>query len=339
MQPFLDSTDVLDSGPELLRRMERDGYLFIRGLLPTDTLESLRMQFLEIAREGGWVKTDAPLGDAVADLNGFCVEPEPKYMDIYHVMYKLPDLHALQHHPNLIGLLERMLGEPVMPHPRIISRTMFPQREVFTTPAHQDFIPIQGTADTYTAWIPLSDVPPEMGGLQIASGSHHHGLYEYRPAMGAGGMEVTDLLEDNWVCNPFKQGDVLIFHSVTVHKGLPCTADRLRMSVDARLQKVSDPIAPGSLEPHGGLITWEEVYADWPPGDLQYYWRECGMTTKVFDNSYYEKRDHMALEMAERGDGGAISALQRIISRGADPAKRKRAEELLATLKMPTDAS
>ena len=332
MKPFLDSTDVFDDGPELQSRMQRDGYLFIRGLLPSDELEALRLELLEIASAGGWVKSDRPLKDAVADLNGFCVEPEPKYNEIYYLMYKLQKLHALQHHPSLLGMFERMLGEAVMPHPRLIGRTLFPQREAYTTPAHQDFIPIQGTADTYTAWIPLSDLPPEMGGLQIASGSHRGGVYDFRPAMGAGGMEVVNDLEGTWVNNPFKQSDVLIFHSMAVHKGLPCTGDRLRMSIDARYQKLSDPISPGSLQPHGGELTWEEVYADWPSTELQYYWHPLDLETKEYDTSYLEKRDNLAFELAEKGDTLAISALQRIISRDADPAKKKRAEELLATL-------
>lgn len=249
-------------------------------------------------------------------------------------MYKLQEFQALQHHPNLIEVIERILGEPVMPHARIIGRTIFPQREVFTTPPHQDFIPIQGTADTYTAWIPLSDIPPELGGLQIASGSHRHGVYDFKPAMGAGGIAVVNPLEGTWVNNPFKQGDVLIFHSMAVHKGVSNASNRLRMSIDARYQKISDPIAPGSLLPHAQPYTWEDIYADpdWNREDLKYYWQKWGMDVKEYDNSYHEKRDEMGLAMAEKGDRGSISVLQRIVARDTDPAKRKRAADLLADL-------
>lgn len=332
MQPFLDSTDVVNDALELRERAERDGYLFIRGLIPTEVLESLRIQFLEIAQEAGWVKKNAPLEDAIADLNGFCVEPEPKYMGVYHQMYKLAEFHALQHHPNIVGVIEAILGEPVMPHARIIGRTIFPQREVFTTPPHQDFIPIQGTADTYTAWVPLCDIPPELGGLQIASGSHRQGVYEFRPAMGAGGIAVTNPLEGTWVNSPFKQGDVLIFHSMAVHKGVSNSSDRLRMSIDARYQKISDPIAPGSLQPHSQPHTWEEVYSDWPAGGLQYYWEKWNMTVKEYDNSYHDKRDRLGIEMAEKGDKRSLSVLQRIVARDTDPAKRQQAADLLERL-------
>ncbi len=331
MEPFLDSTQIAGDGAELALRMRRDGYLFIRGLLPRETLEHLRIVILGITQEEGWIKKDTPLSEAIADLDSFSVEPEPKYQEVYHRIYGLQTLHALQHHRQLIQLFERLLGEIVLPHPRIIGRIIFPQRKAYTTPAHQDFIPIQGTSDTYTAWIPLSTLPPEMGGLQIASGSHRHGIYKFRPSLGAGGMEITEPL-CGWVSNPFEQGDVLVFHSMTVHKGIPCTGQRLRLSIDARYQKLSDPIAPDSLEPHGKLISWEKVYTDWPPSDLRYYWRKWDLRMKEYDSRYYDKRDRLAFEMASQDDRRAISALQRIVMRDPDPGKRRKAEQLLARL-------
>ena len=333
MQPYLDSTAVVDDGAELARRMDRDGYLFVRGLLPAEILEDLRLKFLGVVRNAGWVETDAPLEEAIADQNGFCVEPESEYMEKYGEMYCMPEFHALQHRPELVGLLERMGGEVMLPHPRLIGRTIFPQREAFTTPPHQDFIPIQGTADTYTAWFPLTDLPPEMGGLQVAEGSHKRGVYDFRPALGAGGIEITESLEDAWRGNPLSQGDVVFFHSMAVHRGVPNTATRLRMSIDARYQKISDSIAPGSLLPHTKPQTWEEIYADWPDdSEFKYYWKKWDMEVVEYDNSYHEKRDQMAIEMASEGNQNSRSALQRIIARDPDATKRERARELLDAL-------
>jgi hypothetical protein len=337
MIPFQDSTDVVEDGAELSSRMETNGYLYVQNLLPAELLEELRLKFLKLARDGGWVKTDAPLDDAIADMNGFCVEPEPNYLEVYHEYYKLPEFHALQHHPALTGLLTRMAGVEIFPHPRLIARTIFPQREEFTTPPHQDFVPIQGTSDTYTAWFPLSDLPAKMGGLTICAGSHRHGVYNFQPALGAGGLEITDPLDGDWVSGEFKQGDVLFFHSLAVHQGRPNHSDRLRISVDARYQRVSDPVNPDSLEMHGKSITWQEVYADWPTNDLQYYWKKLDLTFKDFDASYFNKRDEMAIEMAQRGDLRAVSVLQRIAARNPDPEKQKLAVSLLENLNAEGD--
>ena len=330
MKPFEDSTDIAGNGPRLKERMHRDGYLFVRGMLSREILAELRTAFLKIAREAGWVRMDTPPEDGIADLDGFCVEPEPAYMDVYAAMYGIEAFHALQHHPNIVTLLERMAGEPILPHARIIARTIFPQREAYTTPAHQDFIPIQGTPETYTAWIPLGDLPSEMGGLQVAAGSHRQGVYDFKPSLGAGGIEITDPLEGAWVSGPFEQGDVLFFHSMLVHKGLPNRSDRLRMSIDARYQKVSDSIAPGSILPHSQPNTWENIYRGWKNESLKYYWENYELEIAEYDNSYHDKRDRMAFDMAEQGDETAVSALQRIIARHTDPAMRERAAELLA---------
>ena len=172
----------------------------------------------------------------------FCVEPTPEYMDVYSRMYAVPEFHALQHHPALVGLLEKLFDGPVLPHPRLIGRTIFPKRESFTTPPHQDFIPIQGTAETYTAWFPLHDLPPTMGGLEVAAGAHRGGVYNFQPALGAGGLAITDSFE--WTGGPFAQGDVLFFHSMMPHRGVPNTGEQLRLSIDARYQRVADPNRP-----------------------------------------------------------------------------------------------
>ena len=89
MAHFLDSTSVIDDPSELRQRMRRDGFLFLRGLLPTDKLSELRFSFLAIAHNHGWVKKNALIDEAIADQNGFCVEPTPEYMDVYRHMYAL----------------------------------------------------------------------------------------------------------------------------------------------------------------------------------------------------------------------------------------------------------
>ena len=119
---------------------------------------------------------------------------------------------------------------------------------------------------------------------------------------------------------------------MTVHQGVPCQGASLRISVDARYQKISDPIAPDSLEPHNKPVTWKEVYADWRMDDQQYYWHQWNLQIKDFDNSYYEERDRKAIQLAEQGDIRARSTLQRIIARDSDPAKQQQARVLLAAL-------
>jgi ectoine hydroxylase-related dioxygenase (phytanoyl-CoA dioxygenase family) len=332
MQLFLDSSSLITDGSALAERMRRNGYLFLPGLLPRDDVAAVQRQIAEIAREARWLRPDRPVQEAIADLSGFCVDPDPTYLKTLRRINRLEDYHALKHHPVLIDLLERMLGGAILPHPRVLMRNIFPQRDEYTTKAHQDYPNVQGTTEVYTAWMPLIDCPLHVGPLQIAAGSHTSGVYDFGIAGGAGGIEITDPFEGRWVCGDFAAGDVLLFHSMTVHKGLPNRSDRLRMSMDVRYQLASEPFNIDNANPDGQPLSWEEVYADWHSDALKYYWRRLPLTLQSFDPQWFDKRDALGFELGEAGDQRARSVLQRIVARDANPEKRARAQKLLDAL-------
>jgi hypothetical protein len=332
MQTFIDSSDLMHDGAALAARMRRDGYLFLRGLLPRSDIAGVQRQIGEIARDAGWLQRDQPVEAAVADLAGFCVDPDPTYLQTLRRINRLEDYHALKHHPALIGLFERMLGGPILPHPRVLMRNIFPARDEYTTKAHQDFPNVQGSTEVFTAWIPLIDCPMAVGPLQIAAGSHTQGVFDFQIAAGAGGIEITNPLEGRWVSNGFTQGDVLIFHSMAVHKGVPNRSDRLRMSMDVRYQLVSEPFNADNANADGQPLAWDDIYAGWRSDALKYYWRRLPLTVKPFDPVWFDKRDSLGFERGEAGDPRARSVLQRIVARDANPEKRARAQRLLDAL-------
>jgi ectoine hydroxylase-related dioxygenase (phytanoyl-CoA dioxygenase family) len=107
---------------------------------------------------------------------------------------------------------------------------------------HQDYPNVQGTAEVYTAWAPLIDCPPEVGGLQVARGSHRLGVLEFGIGNGAGGIEILDSLEGCWTGGPMRVGDVLVFHSLTRD---PDPAKRERAArLLATLDAPTTPVAP-----------------------------------------------------------------------------------------------
>jgi hypothetical protein len=329
MRDFTDSTPDLNDAAALRARMDEEGYLFLRGLLPRATLSALQAEIGALAREAGWLRQDAPVSEALADLEGFCVDPEPRYLETLRRINRLESYHALKHHPDLLGFFERLLGGAVFPHPRVLMRNIFPAREAFTTKAHQDFPNVQGTTEVYTAWIPLIDVPMEVGPLQVAVGSHRQGVYDFHIGAGAGGIEIADPLEGRWATSSFAAGDVLIFHSMLVHKGVPNRSDRLRMSIDVRFQRVDAPFNFDNAQTDGQPLSWEDVYAHWRSDALKYYWQRLPLVAKPFDRTWFDKRDALAFELGERLDPRACSVLQRIVARDADAAKRERAQSLL----------
>ncbi len=333
LRPFTDSSDISDDGPALAARMARDGYLFVPGLLPRDAVAAVRRAFLEIAAAGGWLAAGEPVDAAIADPARACKDPEPRYLEVFRRMWALEALHRLKHHPNAIGLFERLLGAAVLVHPLLVARNIFPQTETFdfTTGSHQDRIHIGG-GTSYAMWVPLGDCPRDKGSLIIAAGSHTEGVRDFTIASGAGGLQTVEDFAGQWVGSDFAMGDAVIFVDTVAHKALPNRSRELRQSFDARYQRLSDPIADVSVRTYGDMMTWDEVYAGWACDDLKYYWRTAGVRIVPLDRQYYDKRDAIAFDLAARGDRLARDTLLRIVQRDPDPAKRARASGCLAEM-------
>jgi len=331
VKEFNVSTDALDDVEEMRRRIAEDGYLFFRDLLDREPLRELCLQMLKVCQDGGWLKAGSALEDAVADVSQACTFPDTEFMVVYHEVIKLEAFNLLSHMPAILDLMGSLLGEPAIPHGRLVGRMGFPVASPgghkLTTMTHQDFIYVQGAAETYTCWISLADCPRELGGLALMAGSNKGGIRQ-----DADNID-PEKLTGEWLSTDYRRGDLLVFHSGTVHKGLHnLTPDRLRMSVDFRYSGVSTPKVAKEFIPHGDQLSWEEVYAGWQSTDIQYYWKKHDLNIVPLDRDYMANRDAKSFELARKGDETVRPALIRIANQEADPEKRKAAEEALREL-------
>jgi ectoine hydroxylase-related dioxygenase (phytanoyl-CoA dioxygenase family) len=335
--PFQVSNDALDDAPELRRRLDREGYLFIRRLVDPAPLRDLRAQLLAVLGDGGWLQAGSDPIDGIAEVARKCAEGDPEYLAVYRGVQRLEAFHRMAHHPTILAVMERIIGETVLPHPAKVARLWFPQNTLHTTPAHQDFVHFQGTYETYTCWMPVGDCPIELGPLAVLAGSHRSGeIYEHHFALGAGGLAVDPALDGVWLSNDFAIGDALIFPSRTVHRALPnLTPDRLRVSLDNRYQAQSQPIAAHELLPHlhrASRQGWEDIYSGWHTTDLQYYWKGLPLKVVPTDDSRSARGFEEALERARRGDELARPLLDRIVRREPDSSQAQASREALRVL-------
>jgi hypothetical protein len=288
VQAYVDSTPIAGDREAMRSRLRADGFLFFRRLIPSDAVLGVREEVLQALDENGWLDPSAP---PTAGRPGprVRIEGAPDFWDGYTGIQRREPFHRLAHAPELLAVLRTLVADELLVHPRKIARVSFPNAG-FTTPPHQDFRYIQGTTDVFTTWLPLSACPPELGGLRALGGSHTRGLLPTVKAEGAGGLAVeVDDDHVDWATIDYEPGDVLVFHSLTVHGALPNVADRLRLSVDYRYQAASDPVAPPTLRPHHHprVPDWDELARTWsstetiaapddlelapfgpPPGDL-----------------------------------------------------------------------
>lgn len=332
MGGLTDSTALVASPAALRERLRQDGYLYLRGVVSRPAVLGVRAQILTVLHRHGWIDPDQPADHAVAVAAQSCFDPQPQFLTVYREIYVLEALHALIHDPDLGQVLRSLYGAEILPHPMIIPRVIFPQRPDIDTPAHQDYPAIQGPPDALSAWLPLGDYRREDGVLELAAGSHTKGVRPFRVTSGTGGLEVEDPLTGTWVAGDVAAGDIILFDMLTVHRALPNRSASIRLSVDTRYQRQGDPIVAGNLNPYAGLMSWDEVYDGWTSDRLQHYWRRPKPKLAPFDRRWFDIRDRLAFEMAERGDPKARGVLMRIMQRDQDAEKRQRAARLLDRL-------
>lgn len=275
MKPFFDSSTLLSDSKALRRRFGEDGYVYIRGLVNPGILLNLRRQIVEICDERKWLKPGTDSMDAVT-WTVPKVEGEEGYFEVYDQVIRLQDFHGLAHDPAVLGLMRGLLGETAFPHPLSIARLVFPESQDWSTPPHQDYVNNQGTPDLYACWIPLSDCPQSLGSLSVLEGSHKLGLQPVEYSLGAGHRQASlppEVASLEWVAGDFQLGDVIVFHSLTIHQALHNDTDRMRISVDYRYQAEGEDITERCLRPHFEREDWSEIYKGWDREDLKYYWR------------------------------------------------------------------
>jgi len=270
-----DATSLLTDPVALRRRAEEDGCLYFRELIPRASVMGVRKVFTDILAELDWLKPGTPRMDAIAGRTAL-LEGNIEFRPAFERFQSSPVFHMMAHEPATIGALKALFDEDVLVHPRNIGRMMFPDTPA--TPPHQDYLHIRGTENTWTSWIPLGDVPRELGGLVVWLGSHKSGLLPVVAMKGAGGSGIEGAnIRGTRRTADFRAGDVLFVHSLCIHASSPNqTGDRMRLSVDYRYQPMSKPVSKSSLLPHMGWFDWEFVYRDWSTQyeKLKYYWKD-----------------------------------------------------------------
>lgn len=337
------SNDAMHDPAELRRRLDEEGYVFFKRLQNPDKLRDLRREMFTVIQQGGWLVAGTDPMDGIANVAAQCTEGDLGYTDVYHKVYALESFHRSAHWPEVLNMMETLMGRPVMAQPQKVARIWFPKYTEHTTPIHQDFVHFQGSFDNLTCWAPVGDCPIELGGLAVLPGSHKvNQVLDHHFSLGAGGLYVdTDQdakthkeLDVAWHSTDYEIGDSLIFPALTVHKALPnYTEDRLRVSLDNRYQAIGDPIAEHMLQPHLSLnikFTWEEVYANWQSDDLKYYWKAYNNPVVPRDTSYAEKGFAEAVELAKRGDARAQLQLHRVVKRDPNSPLGQLAQQALA---------
>ncbi len=269
--------------PDILREeLETRGYVLIRGLLPERNVRALLGEVTRVLDAAGWLLPGHDPLERVADASAACGDPDPGFKRTYQEIFNLAAFHALPHHPALKSAMKMIVGDRLLIHPKPIGRLIFPNCDRLTVHAHQDYRFMGGDPECFTAWIPLHDCPADVGPLRILEASHRFGFQNHVDA----NLHVPEIPKDaavggEWAGGDIHAGDVLIFHSLTVHAASPNVSNKLRLSLDCRFQDYSRALNPANMAFAGESgKSWEKTYSGWPSDDLKYYWKALPLNFK-----------------------------------------------------------
>jgi ectoine hydroxylase-related dioxygenase (phytanoyl-CoA dioxygenase family) len=266
----------------LLDEIALRGYLLIRGALPHAAVTLVLGDVTRVMSAAGWLLPDHDPRERVANTSAACGDPDPTFKQVYQEIFNLESFHALPHQPALQKVMKMLVGDRLLVHPKPIGRLIFPNCERLVVHPHQDYEFMGGDPECFTAWIPLHDCPVNVGPLRILEGSHRFGLQSHqRENLHVPEIPAEAAMGDEWVGGQVNAGDVLIFHSLTVHAASPNLSTQLRVSLDCRFQDARRVLNPANLVFSGESgKSWEKTYAGWQSDDLKFYWRKIPLTLK-----------------------------------------------------------
>lgn len=264
---WLEPTDPAESPEMLDARLAEHGYLCLKGILKRETVLAFRRRYFAALAEAG---TLAPGSDPVDGLYrgdedkaiAHRVRSEAAQWAAYEAFCLMPEIWQFY---------ERLLNGSVYLHNRKLIRHTKPLAET-STPAHYDLTYLRaGTDRVYTSWIPIGDIPVEMGGLIYLEGSHAYGreaeaefsrknadlppeerISAYNRNMAEGGWLSKDLpnlaerLDTRWLMANYEAGDMVVHSPYMIHAATrnESSEGRMRLSTDIRYQLVRDEIDP-----------------------------------------------------------------------------------------------
>ena len=261
-----DSTDKAGDGAELARRLEADGYIFMRGVVGCEAIAAARREVFERLEGVGEIK--APAVDGIATGESRRRELAEDLGEFWLAVCEGEARRCVTHGAELRKLMTSVLGEPAQPHDYLFLR---PGAVGRSTQLHYDrpFFS-RGSDRIYTVWGALGDIPVTEGPLVVVEGSNGFtDLIEQAHAIDyeSKSSPLVAILDDvvtlakkrgsRLLTANFTPGDVIVFGMSTLHGTLDnhSPACRVRLSFDVRYQPLADPVDDRYSGPNPGGTT------------------------------------------------------------------------------------
>lgn len=250
----LTDSAALLGAPELLRsRLQEDGYLFLKGVLPATAVHAARREVFQRLLQVGEIAEPAAAGIATGGSRR--AEIEPDLGGFWKSVSETTTLRSVSHGSAIGAILSLLFGEPARPQDYMFLRAAAPGR---ATGLHFDYPFFTRAHDQVaTVWLPIGDVPVSDGPLVVVEGSNQFrdlidpmigfdiSTDKTRKAdLGIDAITFAEQRRTRLLTRNFEAGDIALFGMYTAHGSLDnhSSIGRVRLSCDVRWQPATLPV-------------------------------------------------------------------------------------------------
>jgi phytanoyl-CoA hydroxylase len=234
-------------------QFEAEGYTVLRGFLEPETVQA--------ACEALATLVDCHAERLLAEgkiAHLYAGEPfETRFYRLYeHHLDDAPlnfrrELHlaglfGIFFHPGLLDKVETLLGPEIRLYPNYTARPKLPEWKGTEVLWHQDggyTGEEAGALRMVNVWTPLVPATVENGCMEFIPGTHRLGVvpHEVKPYYLEITQEHLAPYANQTVAIEAEPGDVVLFHNLLFHRGLPNHTHSIRWSLDWRYQDATQP--------------------------------------------------------------------------------------------------
>jgi hypothetical protein len=255
--PLLDDAHVLPA--DVVEAFRRDGHALVRGLASAAEVQAYAGPICEAAMAMN--TEDRELADRETYGKAF--------LQMSNVWVRDPRVQRFVMAPRFAGVAAALLGVPGV---RLYhDQALFKEAGGGPTPFHQDhyYWPVEGSG-AVTMWMPLRDIPTELGSLNFVSGSHRLGFL--------GEHEISDESEQVFSAmiaelglplashGAMAAGDATFHNSWTLHGAPPNPTGHLRPVMTVIYVADDSRVVEPTSEPR--RVDLERWLPGLVPGDL-----------------------------------------------------------------------
>lgn len=243
----------------LLDQFNEDGYVIIPDFFPDQVIQSAKAAAaILVDRFAEKLMADQIITDHFHDepfetrLARLCdAAPKEAAPSIFRKELHLPGLYDVFFYPPLLNHMEAILGREIRLYPNYSIRPKLPdhaptlvlwhQDGGYTYNAHLDQAHSEEAVDVLrmvNVWAPLVPATEENGCMQFIPGTHTIGLAQHESKQYYLEIAPEDLEPyiDRAVSIELNPGDIVLFHNMLYHQGLPNRSNHIRWSMDWRYQ-------------------------------------------------------------------------------------------------------